>query len=44
MHQFNVLLGEPLMNYMRSMHAKFYEFILHGKGDIDVSLLSFSKI
>jgi hypothetical protein len=29
---------------MRSMHAKFYEFIVHIKGDIDLSLLSFSKI
>jgi hypothetical protein len=29
---------------MRSIHAKFYEFIMHRKGDIDLSLLSFSKI
>jgi hypothetical protein len=29
---------------MRSIHAKFYEFIMHRKGDIDLSLLSFSTI
>jgi hypothetical protein len=39
-----VPLGELLRNDMRSMHAKFYEFIMHIKGDIDLSLLSFSKI
>jgi hypothetical protein len=44
MHQLNVSLGELLMNDMRSMHAMFYEFIMHIKGDIDLSLLSFSKI
>jgi hypothetical protein len=44
MHQLNVPLGELLSNDMRSMHAKFYEFIMHIKGDIDLSLLSFSKI
>jgi hypothetical protein len=44
MHQLNVPLDELLSNDMRSMHAKFYEFIMHIKGDIDLSLLSFSKI
>jgi hypothetical protein len=29
---------------MRSVHAKFYEFIMHIKGDIELLLLSFSKI
>jgi hypothetical protein len=29
---------------MRSMHVKFYEFIMYRKGDIDLSLISFSKI
>jgi hypothetical protein len=32
-------LGEIFRNDMRSMHAKFYEFIMHRKGDIDLSLL-----
>jgi hypothetical protein len=36
MHQLNVPLGEPLSNDIRSMHAKFYEFIMHRKGDIDL--------
>jgi hypothetical protein len=44
MHQLNVPLGELLSNDMRSMNAKFYEFIKHISGDIDLSLLSFSKI
>jgi hypothetical protein len=44
MHKFNVPLGEILSNDMRGMHAKFYEFIMHIKGDIDLSLLSFSKL
>jgi hypothetical protein len=44
MHQLNVPLGEILRNDMRSMYAKFYEFIMHRKGGIDLSLLSFSKI
>jgi hypothetical protein len=43
MHQLNASLGKLLRNDMRSMHAKFYEFIMHIKGDIDLSLLSFSK-
>jgi hypothetical protein len=29
---------------MRSIHAKFYEFSMHRKGDIDLSLFSFSKV
>jgi hypothetical protein len=36
--------GELLRNDMRSIHAKFYEFSMHRKGDIDLSLLSFSEI
>jgi hypothetical protein len=40
----NVPFGEILSNDMRRMHAKFYEFIMYIKGDIDLSLLSFSKI
>jgi hypothetical protein len=44
MHQLNVPLGDILMNDTRSMHAKFYKFIMYRKRDIDLSLLSFSKI
>jgi hypothetical protein len=44
MHQLNVPLGEILCNDTRSMNAKFYEFIKLVRGDIDLSLLSFSKI
>jgi hypothetical protein len=44
MHQLIVLLGELLRNDMRSIHAKFYEFSIHRKGDIDLSLFSFSEI
>jgi hypothetical protein len=33
MHQLNVPFGELMRNNMRSMLAKFYEFI---KGDIDL--------
>jgi hypothetical protein len=43
MHQLNVPFGELFRNDMESMHAKCYEFIKHRKGDIDLSLLSFSK-
>jgi hypothetical protein len=43
MHQLNVPLGDLLRNCM-SVHAKFYEFIIYKKGDIDLSLLSFFKI
>jgi hypothetical protein len=35
MHQLNVALGELLRNDMRSMHANYYEFIMHRRGDID---------
>jgi hypothetical protein len=28
--------GELFRNDMRRMHAKFYEFIIHIKGDIDL--------
>jgi hypothetical protein len=44
MHQLNVLLGELLRNDMSSMHGRIYEFIMHIKGYIDLSLISFSKI
>jgi hypothetical protein len=44
MNQLNIPLGEILRNDMRSMHVKFYEFIMHIKRDIDLSLLSFSKL
>jgi hypothetical protein len=40
----NVLLRDILRNDMRSMHVKFYEFIMYRKEDVDLSLLSFSKI
>jgi hypothetical protein len=36
MHQLNVKFGEIWRNDMRSMHAKFYEFIMHIIGDIDL--------
>jgi hypothetical protein len=29
---------------MRSLHAEFHEFIMSGKGDIDLSLFSASEI
>jgi hypothetical protein len=44
MHQLNVPLGELFTNDMESMQAMCYEFIMHRKGDIDLLLLSFSKI
>jgi hypothetical protein len=44
MNQLNIPLGEILRNDMRSMHVKFYEFIMHIKRDIDLSLFSFSKL
>jgi hypothetical protein len=44
MHKLNVPLGEPLSNDTGSMHAKFYEFTMHRKVDIDLSLLSFYKL
>jgi hypothetical protein len=37
-------LGEIFKNDMGRMDAKFYEFIMHRKGDIDLLLLSFSEI
>jgi hypothetical protein len=37
-------LGELFRNAMGSMHDMFYEFIMHRKGDIDLSLFSFSEI
>jgi hypothetical protein len=44
LNRLNVPPGELLRNDMRSIHAKFYEFSMHRKGDIDLSLLSFSEI
>jgi hypothetical protein len=44
MNQLNVPLGEILRNDIKRIHAKFYEFSMHRKGDIDLSLLSFSEI
>jgi hypothetical protein len=44
MHQLNLKLGYLLRNDMRSMHVKFYEFIMYRKGDIDLLLILFSKI
>jgi hypothetical protein len=37
-------LGELFRNDMRRMHAKFNEFSMHRKGDINLSLFFFSKI
>jgi hypothetical protein len=37
-------LGAIFSNDMRSIHATFYEFIMHRKGDIDLSLFLFSEI
>ena len=37
-------LGELFRNGMRSMHTEFHEFSMHRKGDINLSLFSFSKI
>jgi hypothetical protein len=36
MHQLNMPLGEFLRNDMRRITAKFYEFIMNRKGDIDL--------
>jgi hypothetical protein len=36
MHQLNVTLGELLRNDMGSMHEKYYDFIMHRKGDINL--------
>jgi hypothetical protein len=36
MHQLNVRLGYLFKNDMESMHVKYYEFIMHRKGDIDL--------
>jgi hypothetical protein len=44
MHQLNENFGEILINDMKSIHAKFYEFIVHRKLDIDLQLFSFSEI
>jgi hypothetical protein len=36
--------GYLFSNDMGSMHDKFYKFSMHRKGDIDLSLFSFSEI
>jgi hypothetical protein len=36
-------LGEHIRDDMRSEHAKFYEFSMHKKGYINLSLFSFSE-
>jgi hypothetical protein len=38
-----VPLGEYLWDDMRSVHAKFHDFIKNRGGDINLSLLLFSK-
>jgi hypothetical protein len=37
-------LGELFRNDIRSINAKFHEFSLHKKRDINLSLFSFSEI
>jgi hypothetical protein len=37
-------LGEQIRNDMRSVYNKIYEFSMHIKGDINLSLFSFSEI
>jgi hypothetical protein len=37
-------LGEMVRDDMRSVHDKFHEFSMHKKGDINLSLISFSEI
>jgi hypothetical protein len=37
-------LGEQIRDDMGSVHAKFQEFSMHRKGDINLSLFSFSEI
>jgi hypothetical protein len=39
-----VPLGEQIKVDMRSTHTKFHEFSMHRKGDINLSLFSFSEI
>jgi hypothetical protein len=36
-------LGELFMNDLWCMHAKFHEFNMHIKGDMNLSLFSFSE-
>jgi hypothetical protein len=36
MYQLNVSLDYLFMNDMESMYDKYYEFIMHIKGDIDL--------
>jgi len=37
-------LGEHIRDDMGSVHAEFHKFSMHRKGDINLSLFSFSKI
>jgi hypothetical protein len=37
-------LLEKIWDDMRSVHGKFHEFTMHIKGDISLSLFSFSEI
>ncbi len=37
-------LGEQIRHDMRSVHDKIHEFSMHIKGDINLSLFSFSEI
>jgi hypothetical protein len=37
-------LGEQIRDDMWSAHAKFHEFSMYRKGDINLSLFSFSQI
>jgi hypothetical protein len=37
-------LGEQIRDDVRSMHANFHEFSMHRKGDMNLSLFSFSEI
>jgi hypothetical protein len=37
-------LGDHIRDDIRSMHAKFCEFIMHIKEDMNLSLFSFSEI
>jgi hypothetical protein len=39
-----ITLIDIFRNDMGSMHVRFYEFSMHRKGDIDLSLFLFSEI
>jgi hypothetical protein len=44
MQQLNVPHGEHIWDGTGSVHAEFYEFIMHRKENIDLQLFSFSEI